>query len=171
MTDIAIPEDFVARVLARCDEVGDCLLWTGAMNNGTSPVIGINNRVYAIRRLMWLAMGKTLTPGRHLCASCGHVACVAPEHAFQKKRGIAPGTKKTAAVRSNMARARQRWAALTWDDVHEIRASDESARVIAERRGMSVDHIRRVRKGAHWSTTLSSPFAGLMPVMYERIKE
>lgn len=157
-----IPTNFIERVLSRCVEEGDCLLWTGAMNNGSSPVMWIGNKVVAVRRVMWVEMGKTLTPGRHVCAKCGNPTCIAPEHAYQKKRGMALGTKKTAAVRHRMAEARRRWASLTWDDVIAIRMSTDSASVLAERFDVSVDHIRRVRLGLHWNQELAGPFAGLM---------
>lgn len=159
--DAEIPGEFVTRVLARCIEEGDCLVWQGAMNNGTSPVLSFGNRVYAVRRVMWVGMGKKLDPKRHICSGCGNPACVTPEHAIQKTRGIKRGTKKTVAVRHNMAEARRRKARLNWDDVAEIRASDAPVREIARQKSISPDHVRRIQSGQYWNANLNSPFAGL----------
>ena len=44
------------------------------------------------------------------------------------------------------------WSKLTEDDVRYIRSSDEPATSIAKRLGVSVSHVRNVRRGNGWKT-------------------
>ena len=48
----------------RCDEVGDCWIWRGAVSHGTAPAINIGGRSTSVRRFVADLLGRQ-TKGRY----------------------------------------------------------------------------------------------------------
>lgn len=154
----------IERVMGKCEECGDCLLWTGAMTNKSVPVLSIGGKTQPIRRALWRGMGKALIPGRSIVTNCGHEGCVEPSHFEQVKRGRRPGFKMRPDQRANIAAARRRASVLTWDDVRQLRALEcpKAAVELGEQKGIGFSMVQKIRQGAHWKEVLTSPFAGLV---------
>ena len=124
------------QVLARCLEEGDCLIWTGARDNGR-PVLEVPGEEGRRRRVavrLWLAVlagdAQALAdaavrgrgaPKAFYVACCGEPGCVRPEHTVRKLK-----------VHHMAAAGRAMWA----NDATRAVASQKIARVARERRGV-----------------------------------
>lgn len=157
-------EALIERVLAKTEEYGDCLMWTGAMTSKTVPVISLDGTTQPVRRALWSKMGKPIMPGRGIVASCGHAACVEPAHFEQVKRGRPIGSKLTPSHRANIATARRERSLLTIEDVRAIRAAEDRKAAIAlgEAKGIGFSMVGKIVTHRHWKEVLHTPFAGLL---------
>ncbi len=146
------------RVLDKSTQCGDCLLWKGGLAcKGTVPTIYHEGKTANVRNALWRAMGKHIGRGCAIKTSCGEAMCVAPGHLVSKKYRKVP---KSAAAKAKTALARRAISKLTEELVAEIRASDETLAVWAERTGVSFSSIGYARRQDTWRP-LSDPFAGL----------
>jgi hypothetical protein len=150
----------VERVMAHAAWDGECLLWKGAMANGTCPVCRVGGKTVVVRRAMWVALGKTLASKAAVLAKCGEDGCVAPEHLFLSKRGPKLGSKRTAATRARMATARRAASRLTEADVQAIRVARAPLKELVAAYGMCKRTIQDIRSGASWAP-MTGPFSGL----------
>ena len=74
-------------ILARCEPVGDCVIWMGARNGGRSPweqrhgTICVDGVRRAAQSVVWeMVNGCDVPAGYEVCHTCDHGACVWPEH-------------------------------------------------------------------------------------------
>lgn len=148
------------RIRLHCREDGDCLIWTGADNDGGIPKI----RNTSGRRVMWELKHGDIPPGKLVSATCGRPGCL--EHLALSSRGQVTarahqqaGTKARKSA-ANARAARERCAKITLEIARDIRASDETGLAIAARLGVSESLVSLVRRGKSWRE--SGPFAGLM---------
>lgn len=72
-------------ILARTDEVGECLEWQGIMHNGT-PQIRIDRKLLSVRRAIRERKGNPAGPTVFLAPSCGNQKCVRPEHIMARTK-------------------------------------------------------------------------------------
>ena len=150
---------------ARCNEVGECLEWTGYMTNNVPQVTHMGHMV-PVRRLMLELSGRPVRDGAFVGCDCGNKSCVNPEHAvirtptqhLQKMANIG-AYNEAARLAKLMMHARKR-SKLTVDAVRDIRLSSDSSNEVAKQYGVSRQTISRIRSGDAWKET-SSPFAGL----------
>lgn len=118
------------------------------------------------RRAALLLAGKTIAP-KHVVfptRACTSDDCVNPEHCrsstranhgqYMRATGRAKTPAKSASARA-LAHARRK---LTWDQVHEIRASDETQAALALRFGVSQFCIWSIVSGRSWKQPASSVF-------------
>lgn len=144
--------DKLEQILARCEEFGDCLLWTGGVTSNGYPTF---NHALLRRRVRELVDG--VAPKKPVTCSCGEKLCLRPEHLVERthkqigkeaaKRGAF--SSPTRRLRISMTK-RARHAKLTLEAVREIRVSDESTRALAKRHGVHRTMIQRIRSGKAW---------------------
>jgi hypothetical protein len=156
---------------ARTIEDGDCWQWRGYMANNTPQVmhyIDGKRHMYSVRRLFReLIIGKK-QPDGHYTNTCGNQFCVNPEHIRWKTvrnhlREAALNRQHT--VIDRMKKRQYRVALgltkLDMQKAEEIRASTETTKQLAEKYGVNISMIKRVRANQAWRV-LSGPFVGLL---------
>lgn len=156
------------RIRARCVEEGECWIWQGATVSG-HPIMKPKGRsCTTVRRLVAEAKG---TPPEHrqpVVPACGEPLCVNPEHIkLTTVRAVARAAAKRGAYSNPLRHARiaktrrERHSKLTWEQVRAVRASEEPARVWAERLGVNKSLIHRIRRGDCWREFGANPWAGM----------
>lgn len=128
----------------------DCWLWQGDVCKDGYGRIWHENRNKRATHVALLLDGRP-RPHSALCThSCDNPSCVNPSH-------LAWGTPASN-MAEKMQRRRHRWAPgtmqpcakLTEDDVRVIRSSPATCTALAEKYGMTVSRIARIRKGLAW---------------------
>lgn len=160
----------VETIKSRTIEEGDCWLWQGCLQAGTTPYMSFMGKVTNVRKAMWLLQGKNVQNGTFFWSTCGDSRCVNPAHTVQRRKSesfkalseVAQSPEHRAKrVRSITIARRKMYAKLTKEDVTQIRLSDDSHRELAERFGVDRRHIGDIKRGTRWRE-VSNPFAGLM---------
>lgn len=152
----------------RSYEFGDCWIWTQGTNGAGYPQVKVpGGTAQLVRRLAAAVGGKPPAKGQPVTTTCGEKLCVNPEH-------MKPSTKKAigkaAAARgafSGLSRAgkiagarRAGLVKLTDEQVAEIRASDDTDKVLGEAYGVKSYYVARIRRGDA-RKDYASPWAGL----------
>lgn len=148
------------KIRTRCVEEGECLLWTGALCAGSTPVVHRNGEYYNLRHFLWERMGNQLpTDGKAVVTKCRDKRCLAEKHLMVDVRSRG-GHRWSAAARAKKAAFQQRMSTLSWDDVSEIRISTLPLNELAAKYGKSKRTIQHIRSGETWKVT-TGHFAGL----------
>lgn len=142
-----------------CDTSTGCWIWGGATTQMGYPIIKNGKRgcLFARREAARLA-GMTLERAEPVTTTCGNRLCLNPEHL---QKSTTQAIAKAAALRgaySTQPRAkaiaeRRRGGAgakLTMEQAREIRASQDSGPVLAERYGVNRSLINSIRRGEAW---------------------
>lgn len=169
---------FVARVRARCEEVGDCWVWQGARKKtNDQPVLQLKERrVVNIRRHLAQLAGRPQANDRTWSATSGkacEAGCVNPEHVrlvnrptLQRESAAAMDAGTVLARRKKMFdRLIERGCARLTDEMRaEIDASDEPAAALARRFGVVKSTVSAYRNGLTFvlPKMTNNPFQGLM---------
>lgn len=147
------------RVLSRCVEDGDCLLWTVNVNRFGLPVY--KNK--SLRRLVWTWLRGPLKPGELVGVSCEHDNCLLHLKKTTKSQASIKGNvsfdvrKRRAAALQITKRAASK---ITIEDARAIRASDEPLAVLGDRYGITPAMASKIRTNRCWRDS-ANPFAGL----------
>jgi hypothetical protein len=157
-------------IKARCEEVGNCWIWQGAVSATGYPITkasGVRSGCLLVRRLAVELDGRPAKPRQPVLASCGdklccNPACLKPSNASAVGKAAAKaGAWKTLARRAKIAKAqREKVGKLTQEIVTEVKTSHESTRVIAKRLGINRRRVVDIRNGRAW-IDYSNPFAQL----------
>lgn len=154
-------------IQARCDEVGDCWIWRGALSHGIQPAISINRRSTNVRRFVADLLGRQ-TKGLYVTACCGEPLCVAPDHLRVVTRSQLntmaaerTGYGKNIARAAKLAQASRRRARLSPELVQMIRESDLSDAQLAKQLGVAKSTVNNARRGDTW-LDYTNPFAQLL---------
>lgn len=153
----------------RCDEVGDCWIWRGALSHGSQPAININRRSTNVRRFVAEALLCRQTKGRYVTACCGEPLCVAPDHLRVVTRSQLntmaaerTGYGQNLARAAKLAQARRRRARLSPELVQMIRESDLSDAQLAKQLGVAKSTINDARRGDTWRDYHNNPWTQLL---------
>ena len=152
----------IEKILARCDEDADCMLWQGYRCKANQPKTGNGS----VRRIAWRLVHGKISKGRLVTVTCGHSMCLNPEHLAL--------TTKSAVIRKNLSRpavrlrvivssrraVRAAVGKITMDIARAIRASDRLGRDWARELGVSESLVSLVRRGKTWKEPVSM-WAGL----------
>ncbi len=156
------------RVKASVVEDGDCWRWTGAMSNGSSPVVWWQDKVMAVRRIL-LAERDVSLSRKVASTSCGNLYCVNPDHLVAAtRRTVSRRTVESTGYTRSLVRAKKiadfarTRGKLDQEKAREIRESGEPQAALAQRYGVSQAAISAVKTGKVWKTYVN-PFAGLVP--------
>lgn len=157
-------------IKARCDEVGECWIWNGAVSSTGYPIAKIDGKCQLVRRVAFgFKLGSAkLLPRQPVVAKCDDKRCVNPaclkasstQEVSQiagkagKMSSLAKGAKIAAFKRANMAK-------ITMDVARSIRMSTETGPVLAARYKIDKALVNRIKNGGAWRD-YSNPFMGLM---------
>ena len=75
----------VESLLARTEEEGECLLWTGWMAGKSAPYVYDGEKMVSVRKMICHLQGRELT-GDYFGCSCGNDRCINPEHITQRSK-------------------------------------------------------------------------------------
>jgi hypothetical protein len=154
---------------ARVIEEGECWLWQGYIQNNTPQIshyIDGKKTMVSVRKLMRELETGRQQPKGHYSNTCGECSCVNPDHTIWRSdhmhmRSMGRGRSSvTKAAKLREYRVSTGQVKLSESKAQEIRLSDDSGPVLAERYGVSRGLINRIKRGRAWRV-LSSPFAGL----------
>lgn len=161
----------VESLKARTIVQGDCWLWQGYSANNT-PQVGAypdgKKTMVSVRKLMRELLSGQPQPAGHYGQTCGNPLCVNPSHTLWRgekshMRHMAKKRKVTAvtAMKLREYRIKSGMAKIDEAQAEEIRMSNESGPVLAERFGVSKSWINKIKRGRAWRV-LSSAWEGLI---------
>lgn len=143
-------ESMVQKILARCHEDGDCLIWDGAISDCGLPRLAKTSA----RRSLWRAMFGELHPRQLVSCTCDSKLCLNPEHLELRNKSDVTRSTQTAESRlkrsrsmTPIARARGK---LNPEAVAEIRSTTTPLKILAEKFGVHFSLIGKVRNGQSW---------------------
>lgn len=156
------------RLLAKCDEEGECLIWKGSRGNRGEPILRYSkNKSCNLREVVAHLAGKPQAGHKGVwTAKCETPGCVAPAHLVCRTRGQHMEKRYQAlpeAVRrlQSIAKARSQARKVPIEDIPLIKASTEPTSVLMERYGCSKELINKYRREQHVTST-ASPWTGLL---------
>ena len=159
----------IESLLARTEEVGECMEWQGYVGNG-SPQVSHNGKITTVRKLMRQLQGVPLVKGSSVGTRCGNPLCVNPDHLIERNaRQHAQMMASKIDFRSPVRTAKlQRAAAgrrkISAEGIAIALSDPRPAAQLAPELGVHRSLIARIRRGqAHRQVNASiNPFAGLM---------
>ena len=158
----------VERIRSRCEEVGECWEWQGALQKTKgAPVMYVDKKNGCVRRWIALEMGHEVE-GKVVTHKCGNHLCVNPEHlqvmnrtAFHKRTGKNQAKDMGIDRRQRVALARRANAKLTPEKVQAIRDDTRAQHVIAQEYGISQSTVSQIKRGGAWRD-YTNPFFQLL---------
>lgn len=157
-------------LLARTEEIGNCLEWQSTMSSTDTPVVKHSGRYMTVRRLIRELEGRPVPRGHFAVPSCGNTKCIRPSHIVERTMsGHASEMASRVEYNSPLRLARlQKLHAhkrvLTWEKVEMIRSDPRTAGEVAAEVGCSKSLVKMVRRGEAYLDRIASsnPFAQLM---------
>jgi hypothetical protein len=156
----------------RCDEVGECRIWSQGCTGSGFPCIslGAAGRGKSVRRLAYELVHGPLAPGLFVYPKCRNKRCISEACLVSGTKrqymrfASAGGAYRNPEVAAKRARAAQARSTLTPEAVAEIRAAVDRGEVyerIAERFSVSTSCIGKIAIHQTWRSTVrgSSVFA------------
>lgn len=149
-------------------EEGDCRLWDKYLGNGV-PMIYHDGKFIQVRKLILLLNGANVLL-KYTATRCNNPLCVEPSHIIQRtaKQQHTHMAKLVSGSPSNHSRIikitkarREQVAKITQEQAIEIRMSDESGPVLAERFGITRSMVNRIKRGQSWAQEFGNPFSSL----------
>jgi hypothetical protein len=142
-------------VIDRCDEVGECLIWREAVTASGCPKARVGN----VRNFIFVnVLGQKLPPGYVVQPKCGNAGCVAAGclERITRSKWRQRVARVIAQTPMGLQQFRQRavdagFSKLRSDIAAEIRGSTENARDLAEKYGVNIRAIQRVRSREAWA--------------------
>lgn len=153
---------------ARCIEEGQCWIWQGYFGNGT-PMANHAGKFQAVRRIFTeLTQGET-KKGGYYAPTCGEPKCVNPDHTawhnpashYRRMGVVAMASESAQQVRRAKISASKR--RISDDAITDIMHSNDNAKIVAARHGISPSTVSKYRRGVSGVTLQCNPWAALMP--------
>lgn len=147
--------NLLERVKARTVEEGDCWLWQGAKTGEGYPCMYMAGRSELVSRLVAMEAGPL--PKKMVSMSCHSKECVNPAHirlmAWKQiaQESAKRGNQDSLSKRIKLARHKRSQSKLKQADIPVIRNSNEPLKVMAERYGVSMEAISKIRRGIRWA--------------------
>ena len=162
------PAEHLRLIHSRCIEEGSCWLWQGALDGHGRPQKRHEGRTVYVRRLVRELFDGAAVPANRVAANaCGRALCVSPACSVvatnkERARMAADRGAYTSIARTVKVMLTKRAASWISDElVQQIRVAPAPASRIAKETGVSLSHVKAIRRGAA-RRDISSPFAGLM---------
>lgn len=149
-------------IKARCEEVGDCLEWTGYFERGNPRSAGRSVR-FTVYELVNGPVAKDRT--KVVTVKCGNPKCVNPDHLIRTTKSVVAkrvGSLGLTQKRRISEGRRKQSTLLTMEIAREVRESTLPAKEEAKLRGISWHMVYKIRAHQAWREYDSNPFVGLM---------
>lgn len=149
----------VETVKSRCDIVGECWLWKGAVTSTGYPQATINGQGgQAVRTYLYdVILGKNRSNKTVIAAKCEDRRCCAPVHLVPRTRSTVIARQHAKGMRSVISQFGEGhpFAKLTRVQVNELRSAVAAVDVEAKAREFGVTRraIANVIKGRSWRIT------------------
>lgn len=143
-------------VRSRCDEVGDCLIWTGPVNASGYPYCCIDGKRHSLRSFVYFdLLGKPRRGGLRVATRCGNKLCLSEACLVGRSQAdiIAAASAKRLALDPlfrRRLRAMPPVVKLDEGKAEAIRNSDLPGRELALVYGVSMETIRAIRAHETW---------------------
>lgn len=144
----------------KCEEFGDCLLWTGRCVAG-NPKVWVGGTYRPARRVVYEeARGHAIQTGLYPVMRCRNATCLHQDHiAVLSKSAILKlaasegrfGIKHGAAVAAGRRKAGT--AKLNLEKAREVRNSEEPVMVLAKRFNIDRSMVYAIKSGKSWRET------------------
>lgn len=159
----------VESLLARSEEVGNCIEWQKYFQNHT-PYVQHGDRFVAVRALMMELLGHVYKERMFFGVKCGNKACINPNHivartAKDHARHMANNTDHRGAIRiAKLQKAAAKRRVLTDDQVMQVLTDERTCKSIAQELGVSSSLIAKIKRGEANKMVVAknNPFWGLM---------
>lgn len=157
-------------LLARCDEVGECMEWTGYYNSTGHPFLRHDGAQWLARRLAYVLNGGHLPVGYVLANGCGNPRCILPAHSIKETKtthlkNLSKTGRNSGMVRlANLAathRARHARPGMTMELARALRTEPGTITDKAKRHNLPLKMVSKIVRGDAWKE-YSHPFAGLL---------
>ena len=152
----------IQKILARCSEDADCMLWRGCRGKTNQPKTGNGS----VRRIAWRLVYGDIPKKRLVTVTCENSMCLNPDHlALTTKSQVVRKTLSRLDVRlrktvSSRRSTRASLGKITMEVARAIRASDRLGRDWARELGVSESLVSKVRHNKTWKEPVSM-WAGL----------
>lgn len=141
--------DIRNRMDAKTVPEGECLVWIGSLHRGYGR-IQYRGRRWKVHRLTWVVERGPIPEGLGVLHTCDNRRCRNLKHLFLGD-ALANNRDRDCKGRGSAGRGEGHGhAVLTWAAVAEIRESTQPARVFADKYGVKIETIRRVRRRETW---------------------
>jgi len=156
-------------ILARTDEVGNCMEWQGIMHNGT-PQIRIDRKLLSVRRVIREMQGKPAADDVFLATSCGNPKCVHPDHIMartktQHMQSMGKLVQHNHPVRiAKLQKSKAAERKIDASGLALVLTDPRRAQDVADELSVSKSLVTRIRRGECYRqvNATANPFAGLM---------
>lgn len=141
--------------LRTIDGDGGCWLWKGALSSSGQPSLWLHggHKFSAGGAIKFLLTGHKPTRGLVWAPKCRNPLCMNPAHRIEMtvlEHRRWSRSDRTLAQRIVYATLKQRASRIDWDVVHAIRASNQTHEQLAEKHGLSISMISKIRRGKCW---------------------
>lgn len=159
----------LARILARCEEEGDCLLWQGGCTKvGGRPIISFRSGCRYVRTLMYeIAHASAPPAGMVLAPRCRNPACVSRKCVRPitvqalRRLDAARGAYSSPAANAARVLVARRRVRIPEQVVQRVRAFEGTSAQAAQATGVSLAHTKAIRAGRA-RAPLDNPWRGLL---------
>lgn len=164
MTDM---EALIARIQSKCEEVGDCLVWTGCLNQGKYPQIKVGPAARSVRHILWEHKNGPIPANRLLSQTCTTPGCVCHVEPQTRskvnkragERGAFSTPQRGAKIAAHKRAAEGK---ITLEQAMDIRYGGGLLKDKAAQYGICPSNAAAIRRGERWKEYGANPFEGLM---------
>ena len=137
------------RLDSRTEKQGDCEVWTGTLRQGYGR-IRIKGKNVRVHRLTWIIERGPIPAGLGVLHTCDNRRCRKLNHLFLGDATANNRDRDSKGRGSAGRREGHGHAKLTEAEVAAIRADPAPARVLAFSHDVTIETIRRIRRGDIW---------------------
>jgi len=145
-------DEILARFEAKVEKTDTCWLWTGCINSSGYGTISVRGKCHMSHRLSWDLFKSKKIGKQFVLHMCDVRNCVNPSHLFSgtQNENIADMIKKGRQRTGRLAGIKHGMSKISEDDVRTIRASKQTAPVLAKQFGISRSNVGMIRTGKTW---------------------
>lgn len=159
----------IESLMARTEEVGNCIEWQGYFQN-KAPYVQHGDRFLAVRKLVKELLGGNPSEKLSYGTTCGNYRCVNPDHIAARnvlqhmKHMTGKADYKNPVRIAKLQKSAQSRRVLTDEQVFQAFSDPRTCIEIATELGVSKEVVSRIKRGKSNRTVIAknNPFWGLM---------